>query len=301
MWKTFYRKNSEMVSYEIDSILLSKQTRYQLVDIVKTKTFGISLFLDNSPQSSEIDEFIYHESLVHPALVGQVSPHNVLICGGAEGAVAREVFRYNTINKVSLVDIDSELLEICARCLPKWHQNSFSNPRLNLRNCDARAFLEETDERYDCILIDVTAPKKNSPSFYLFTREFYKTANDKLLDDGILVTQAQSAALNNLEPLVSIRKTLLSIFKFVHVYTVYIPFYSDLWGFVLASNKHDPSWLSTEEVNKKLHRFGCRDLYFYDGLTHNRMFSLPKNLRDKILQEGRILTDADPFSWNSYL
>jgi spermidine synthase len=296
MWKTFYRKDSEKISLEIKKETEEK-TSLQLVNIVDTKTFGKALFLDNSPQSSEIDEFIYHESLVHPALVAHADPQKILVGGGAEGCTIREVLRHNTVRKTIMIDIDEELVEFCRDNLRKWHKDSFSDSRVEVHCNDVRKFLENSHENYDCILLDVTAPIQKGLSQLLFTQKFYKIVKKHLEDDGIFITQSQSASINNLEPLLSIIKTLKTIFPIVTPIVFYDPLCSDLWSAVIASRKYDPRSFSREQVDQILAQRKVRGLRFYDGITHLGIISTPKYLREMMEKKGRILTDTKPFSW----
>lgn len=294
MWKTFIRGDGEKVSYQIKQAVCTKQTKFQLVEILDTKSYGLALFLDNMPQSSEIDEFVYHEGLVHPALVAHPKPKTLLIAGGGEGATLREVLKHRTVSQATMIDIDKEAVELCKKYLVKWHRGSFDNPKVRLLYQDARNYLERTDQIFDCIFIDVTDPLPGSPSYLLYTKEFYQTAYKKLSPDGILATQAESANINNLTCFLAITKTLSQIFSVVRPYRINVPFYADLWGFVLASKKYDPFKMIPKKVDRVLKRRGCQGLDFYDGEAHQAIFSLPKYLRSKLKKEKRIITDKKP-------
>lgn len=294
MWKTFTRGNGGKVAYQIKRAVCTKQTKFQLVEILDTKSYGLGLFLDNMPQSSEIDEFVYHEGLVHPALVAHPKPKTVLIAGGGEGATLREALRHKTVKQITMIDIDKQAVELCKKYLAKWHRGSFDNPKTKLFHQDARSYLGRTSRTFDCVFIDVTDPLPGSPSYLLYTKEFYQTVYKRLSPNGILATQAESANINNLTCFLAIIKTLSQIFPIVRPYRVNVPFYADLWGFVLASKKYDPFKIIPKKVDRVLKRRGCRGLGFYDGETHQTIFSLPKYLRSRIKKEKKIITDKKP-------
>ena len=115
----------------LNKTVFSKETRYQRVDIIDTIPFGRCLVLDGKIQSSEADEFIYHESLVHPAMLCHRNPKNILVIGGGEGATVREVLMHNTVQHVTMVDIDSEVVKLCQTHLTAFHKDSFDDERLH--------------------------------------------------------------------------------------------------------------------------------------------------------------------------
>src|SRR3972149_10779996 len=118
--------------HAIESNLYLGATRFQKAEIITTKSFGRCLVLDGKIQSSELDEFIYHEALVHPAMLAHPKPEAVLIAGGGEGATLREVLAHRSVKRVVMVDLDQEGVELCRRHLPAWHQGSFDDPKVEL-------------------------------------------------------------------------------------------------------------------------------------------------------------------------
>ena len=206
-----WMSRSLAILYGIDEIIYSGKTKYQLVDIVKTRDYGLALILDGLLQSAEIDEYVYHESLVHPVMISHPNPKKVLIVGGGEGATAREVERYDMVEEIEMVDLDGELIELVKKYLP-WSREGFNDPRLKLTIMEGREYLsKQPDGKYDIIIMDATDPTEFSPAIKLYTREFYQLAFKKLKDDGILVTQSSSPA-HTLKLTLSILKTIKSIF-----------------------------------------------------------------------------------------
>ncbi|MCX8204569.1 MAG: spermidine synthase, partial [Candidatus Nezhaarchaeota archaeon] len=161
------------VVHKVKRVLYTGDTQFQHVDIIETYDFGTCLVLDGKVQSSTFDEWIYHEALVHPAMFTHPNPCRVAIIGGGEGATAREVLKHRCVEEVVMVDIDREVVELAKSRLSLIHQGSFEDHRLKLLFMDGRRFLEETQQRFDVIIIDVTDPLAGGPSYLLYTREFY--------------------------------------------------------------------------------------------------------------------------------
>jgi spermidine synthase len=144
-WGAEQSDGSEMYLFAIDKTIVKKTTAIQDVEIVDTPSYGIVLILDGLIQSAEDDEHTYHEALVHPGMIGHANPREVLIIGGGEGATLREVLRYRSVQRATMVDIDGELVELCKKHLDDWHKGSFRDPRAEVIIADGRAFLETTD------------------------------------------------------------------------------------------------------------------------------------------------------------
>lgn len=293
-WYLEHRGPGEKHLIAIRDIHTILRTPYQLAQICDLEVYGRTLLLDNKVQSTETDEFIYHEALVHPALVTHPHPRRVFIAGGAEGATLREVLRYPSIERVVMVDIDAELVALCKQTLSAWHRGAFDDPRVELRHEDARAYLQRTDERFDVLIIDLSDPLAGGPSYLLFTSEFYRLCAERLTAQGIAVTQAEAVTFGYLEVFASITKSMGVAFPLVRPYTVFVPSYGQDWGFVLASRGPDPLALSRQEVDQRLSKVGIDTLRYYDGSCHIRFFHLPKFLRETVQSLGRLITDAEP-------
>lgn len=291
-----------MVLYRTNDIVYSGRTPYQTVQILDTETFGRCLVLDGKTQSTEVDEYIYHESLVHPALLFHPRPESVFIGGGGEGATLREVLCHNTVRRVVMLDLDSDVVDLCRRYFPGHHQGGFDDPRLELRHEDARQYLASCQERFDVIVLDLVDPIEGGPSYLLYTREFYDIARSKLNPGGVLVTQAGPAGLlNYTECFTAIARTLTTVFPRTYAYTVYVPAFTTLWGFVLAfaGGQRDGDTPQLEElephaIDSLISQRLSRGLRYYDGIAHRGMFALPKYLRRGIDEETRVVTDSDP-------
>jgi len=154
-WFSDYISPDLTMLHSIKERIYSGRSKFQSIDIVNTGSFGICLILDGKIQSSEADEFIYHEALVHPAMITHPQPERVFIAGGGEGATLREVLAHKTVKRAVMVDIDEEVVSLCRRFLPSWHQNAFDDPRAELHFVDAREYLDESSDKFDVIIIDL--------------------------------------------------------------------------------------------------------------------------------------------------
>jgi spermidine synthase len=293
--KWFHDKISEdlIQLHSIKEVLYKGQTKFQSIEIIRTGSYGKCLVLDDKIQSSELDEFIYHEALIHPALTIHRNPETVFIAGGGEGATLREILRHNTVKKVVMVDIDEEVISICKEYLPEHHQDSFNDERLELYHTDARQYLADSKEAFDIIIIDLTEPIEEGPAYLLYTEEFYRIVQKKLAEDGIMSVQAGCAAFNELLNFSAVYHTLKTAFPEVHPYQIDVPSFGGPWGFCFASN-NTKSVMSAEEIDTRLESRGVDNLRLYDGTTHQNMFAFPKHLRKALESQVRLITDDQP-------
>ena len=295
-WKQFTRNNGERVRYQITEVIARQKTAYQLAELFETPNYGRCFFLDHKVQSALADEFIYHECLVHPALVVHPRPRRVFIAGGAEGATARHVLAHQTVEQVVMVDIDAEVVAFCKEHLAEWHQGAFADPRLVVRHTDARRYLAETADRFDVILIDITDPLPGSPARPLFTSEFYQLVASRLTAEGTLAVQAESANISVIGLHLAIIKTLQSAFPAVCSYQAFVSSYADAWAFGLAAKRPDALKLSPAEVDGRLAERGVRDLRFFDGAMYAALLTTPPYLRDLLEQPRALITDGAPLT-----
>jgi len=278
----------------IKRVLYDRKTKFQHAQIVETATFGICLVLDGKIQSGAKDEYIYHESLVHPAMMTHADPQAVFIAGGGEGATLREVLLYRNVKKAVMVDIDKEVVDICRKHLPAFYRGAFEDRRANLRYEDARKYIAQTKDRFDVAIIDLADPVEEGPARMLYTKEFYQLVKNRLNPGGIIVVQSGQSGWINLENFTAINRTLRSIFKTVSPYQVYVPSFVDLWGFHTASDSLDPLKLSKAEIKRRIKERILGNLLYYDAISHFSLFALPKRLRKKIASSRRIITDKKP-------
>jgi len=286
--------------HSIDEMLYSGQTRFQKIEILRSGAYGRFLTLDGKIQSSEADEFVYHEALVQPPMLAHPQPETVFIAGGGEGATLREVLAHDTVKRAVMVDIDAEVIEVCRRLLPEYSQGAFDDPRTELLHSDARKYLEESQESFDVIIIDLPEPIEEGPAYLLYTQEFYHIVRERLTANGIISVQSGSASWTELENLSAVSNTLKSVFPIVRIYQTDIPSFGGPWGFCVAADKLDPAACSAADIDRRIAERSLKHLRFYDGITHQAVFSLPRHIRDELAKPGRLIADDAPlFTYQS--
>jgi len=280
--------------FSISNIIYTGKTKFQSVQIIESPTFGKCLILDGKIQSSEVDELIYHEALVHPAMITHPHPRNIFIGGGGEGATLREVLRHKTVENVVMVDLDKEVVDLCKKYLPSIHRGAFEDSRVELLHTDALKYLAETEEKFDVMILDFTEPMEEGPAYLLFTSEFYKNIRRNLTPDGLISLQAGATSMMILSTFLAVNNTLATAFPMVAPYLIEIPSFCGTWGFAVASQKHDPRGLPPAEIDSRLSIRVSGNLRLYDGLSHQGMLSTPKYLREQLASETRVITNNQP-------
>ncbi len=282
------------VMLRVQQVLFSGRTAFQQVEVLESRLFGRSLVLDGKTQSTERDEHIYHQALVQPAMLLHPNPVSVFIGGGGEGGTLREALSHPTVQRAVMLDLDREVVELCRQHLPRHHQGSFDDPRVELLHQDARGYLENADEQFDVMIMDLVDPLEGGTAYLLYTQEYYNLVRSRLKPGGILVTQSGPAGLlSHQECFTTIHRTLSAIFAHSRPYQVHVPAFQTLWGFTLASDAPLPPRNAAEVDGLIAQRLG-RELEFYDGESHLSMFHLPKFLRRSIAAETRINRDDSP-------
>ncbi len=230
-WMGELQKDGVKLSVSVDKEIYSGKSKFQRIDVVENRTFGRVLFLDKTFQFTEKDEFIYHEMLAHIPLFSIENPENILIIGGGDGGLARECLKHNVKN-IDLVEIDEEVIKISKKYFPTLNF-SFKDERLKVMVEDGYEYLKGNNRKYDAILVDSTDPV--GPAKILFSEEFYSLVFRRMSEKGIFATQSGSPFFYP-EHLKMAYGNLKKFFKFVKVYTAFIPTYpSSIWSFTLAS------------------------------------------------------------------
>ncbi|CAL1411375.1 unnamed protein product [Linum trigynum] len=278
--------------FALNSILHTGSTQYQEIALFDTKPFGKALVIDGKLQSAEVDEFIYHECLVHPPLLNHPNPKTVFIMGGGEGSTAREILKHTTVDKVVMCDIDEEVVEFCKEYLVV-NTVAFNDPRLDVIINDARAELEKRkEEKFDVIVGDLADPIEGGPCYKLYTKSFYEsTVKPRLRQGGIFVTQAGPAGIfSHAEVYACIYNTLRQVFKYVVPYAAHIPSYADTWGWVMASDS--PLELSCEEMDLRIKQRVEGENKYLDGTTFSSVSTLNKVVRNSLFNETHVYTEG---------
>lgn len=277
--KEYINKN-EYHSNEIEQLLIEKKTCFQKVKIVTFKNYGKSLLLNDRIQSTEKDEFIYHESLVFPAFSYLPDIRKVLSVGGANGGIERELLKICSIEAIKFIDVDEEATKLARIYLPHMFGKNDILKEIEYSYCtNLVAMIErEKSKSWDFIINDFPDAMENSYWTSLYSVDYFKLIRSKLSKKGI--TLFHLGSLNNYKA--DFFKTnyfkLCSVFKSVKLYTVYVPSFGCSWILSICSNRNFESL--NHEIISKL--YNNKELKFYDLISHNHLFSLPKFLRKEL-------------------
>lgn len=255
------------------------QTDYQKLSIYETAHYGKIFRLDDFNMTSEKDEFIYHEALVHPALLMQNAPSNALIIGGGDGGSAEEILKHPSIKEVILCEIDKDVITMAKQYFNVVHHNVFDNPKLMVIITDGILFLKETKKKFDLITLDLNDPV--GPAEALYSEEFFKSCS-KALNAGGVMSCHVGPILSQTERTVAIINSLMNTFTYVRPYIMYIPLYGTLWMMTTCSNMLDPENFSRFEIDHRLNKREITDLRYYSGAVHEAILTLPTFIKDMI-------------------
>jgi len=265
-----FHTNSNGIFFKIKKFLFSGKTPFQKIEIFENENFGRVLFLDDLVQTTEKDEFFYHEMLVHPALLSHPEPKKILIIGGGDGGALKEVLRY-PVEQVWLVEIDAQVIEASKEFFP-WLDSALQDKRAKLVIGDGHDFIRETGEKFDVILIDSSDPV--GPSTVLHQKSFYESIKKCLKPKGVVAAQA-GALLYHLEQHKAKYSFLKRIFKISRFYTGPVPTYpGGIWCYVFLSDEIDP--LADIKKNPP------SGLKHYNLEIHRAAFALPNFLKEKL-------------------
>ena len=278
---------TEAHHHAIDELYYSGRTAFQAVAVLRTETFGKMLVLDGDTQSSQHDEKIYHESLVHPALAAVADRAEILILGGGEGATLREVLRAPGVRRATMVDIDGDVVALAKKYLPEWSDGSFDDPRARLIIGDALVFLKDDRGTYGAIISDLTEPLADSPSFPLFNGDVFRDIRARLAPGGVYVLQASTAGFHNLALHAKMARSLRAHFTHVVSFYTHVPAFDNDWAFIACSDAVDVAALDAQRIDAYVGALRGEN-YFYDAQTHRRIFSLPLYLRRALARGGEI-------------
>ena len=255
--------------FRCKKVLFSGQSRYQYIDVVETVGHGKMLLNDGIVMFSEKDEFVYHEMMAHVPLFTHPHPKKILIIGGGDGGVAREVLRHKSVTQCTLVEIDKMVTHVAKKYFPKI-ASSFKNPNLKLKIQDGVQFVKNSKQKFDIVLVDSTDPF--GPAKALFSKAFYKNVFQILSKEGILVVQAESPFFE-IETQKYILQSLKTSFPFVSLYNYNNTVYpGGLWSFAFASKKYHPL-KDFKPNNKKIKQM---KLSYYNSDIHKAAFAQPE-------------------------
>jgi len=265
--------------FRVTRLLHEERTPFQHLEIYDSPRFGRMLLLDGAVQTTEGDEFAYHEMLAHPALCTHPAPRRVLIIGGGDGGVLEEALKH-PLERVTLVEIDGAVVQASRTYLSTICGRAFEDARTELVIGDGIAFVERDGERFDVVLVD--SPDPAGPAAGLFNAAFYARAARRLTPDGLLVVQSGSAVYQQ-ELIRTVRQHLAPSFPLVRTYTVSVMTYPGvLWSFTVGSLRRDPVGVEPEEIAR---RIAGMKLQYYTPAGHHAAFDLPPFLRVQLEAE----------------
>jgi len=257
----------------IEKELFVGKSKFQKIEIFETKEFGKILVLDGLIQLSTKDEFVYHEMLVHPGMLYHQEPKKVLIIGGGDGGVLREVIKH-PVKEIYLVDIDKKVIEVSRKYLPSVSKGAFKDKRLKIFNQDGLKFVKKYNNFFDLIIDDLTDP--SGPSIKLWESAFYRATFKALKEDGVAAFQTAYLEERFAK---KARKKLRKIFPFSKVHKAFVgcfPF--DEHTFSFGSKKIDFDKITFEEIEKKFKKLNLKTKY-YSPEIHFSSAILPKEVK----------------------
>lgn len=271
LWISEYSTDNLKLSMRVKEILHSEKTPYQDLLIADTHQYGRVLMLDGAFQLTEYDEFTYSEMMAHVPLCAHNNPENVLIIGGGDGAIMREVLRHECVKKCTLIDIDERVIESSKKYLP-FAGCSFSDSRADVKCMDAMKYIRETNERYDVVIIDSTDPVDFAAG--LFQSGFYADVKRVMNPDAFMSELTESPFTDTKLMCQAIRE-MRKVFPLVKMYWGVVPTYpSGMWTYGLSCmNENAKPSEPLRDVK------GTR---YYTNEIHRASFILPPFLEDMI-------------------
>ncbi len=262
LWYTEKQTPHLGITCLIKETLCHFQTPYQDLAVLDTLQFGRMLVLDGMVQTTEQDEFIYHEMIAHVAMQSHPAPRHILVVGGGDGGVIREVIKYDTVESATLVEIDEAVIEAAKKYLPSI-SCALSEPRVKVLVSDGVEHVRNATGKYDVIIVDSTEPV--GPAIGLFSEEFYANIYRALKKDGIFVAQTESPFFNR-DLIKNVFARIGRVFPLAKLYLASVPTYpSGLWSFTVGSKCYEPENSHNKPVEAR----------YYNSQVHRGAFCLP--------------------------
>lgn len=270
MWFSDEHTEGVKLSIQVQEHLFSAKSEFQSIDVLQTKDLGKILVVDDDLMLTERDEFIYHEMITHVPFAVNPQIKDVLVMGGGDGGVVRELIKYDTVERIDVVEMDPLLVEVCRKYLPEI-AGSLADPRVTIFHEDGVRYIRSRVDTYDLIIID--SPNPFGAGEGLFTKEFYGNCFNALRSDGIMINQNESPFYTEeAYQCQRMHKRIVETFPICRVYQAHIPSYpSGHWLFGFASKKYHPLD-NLKKVEWKL--LGVRTRY-YEPRLHAGVFALP--------------------------
>jgi spermidine synthase len=272
------RMGEVLSNYRVKDVLCEETTPFQRMQVVETYSYGKMLLLDGYVQTTEKDEFIYHEMLSHVPLCAHPDPRRVLIIGGGDGGILREVLRHPNVEKAVLVEIDRKVMDFSRRCLPSICQGCFDDPRAEIVVADGAQYVKKTPGKFDVAIVDSSDPV--GPAQILFAREFYQDVHGRLTEEGIMVRQTGSTFLQPDEQKQAFH-LLRDIFRHNALYVFAVPTYvGGLFSCIFSSRGTDPLRITEKALEPRFAPLASTARYYNPGV-HVAAFKLPGYVKER--------------------
>ncbi|MDX2085908.1 MAG: polyamine aminopropyltransferase [Candidatus Melainabacteria bacterium] len=283
LWLTETHKEAGL-TVRVSGTVYSERSAFQQVDVVDTVPYGRMLLLDGRVMTTEQDEFVYHEMIVHvPMLSFAQPPTRVLVIGGGDGGTVREVLRYPSVEQVVLCEIDGLVIEACKAHLPDISValREPLDPRLTVIVGDGIDYIERQHNAFDLIIIDSTDPM--GPGEGLFTETFYRHVHRALTAHGMMTAQTESPVLDKTE-FVNIYRNLLPVFSVVKPYVGSVPTYpSGMWSWAFCSKGETPLPKAPAQTIEAI----AAHTRYYTPEVHTAAFALPGFVQALVAQAAQ--------------
>lgn len=261
-------------------LLEAGRSRWQAYEVWETPRFGRLYRLDGVFMTSERDEFLCHENLVHVPGIAHAGLRRALILGGGDGGSAEELLKYSTIERIVIAELDEKVIDISRRYLAEVHHGALDDPRVDIRIGNGLQYVcaegPAAGGRFDLIVFDLTDPV--GPAEALHTQDFFAACKALLAAGGAIVLHIGSPFFQP-ERVRELVARLRQVFACVRPYFLYIPLYGSLWGMACASDTLDPQMLAADAVDRRLVERGIEGLQHFNGAVHCAQFALPNHLR----------------------
>lgn len=270
MWFSDEHTDHARLSLRVERQLFSAESEFQRIDVLESTEFGKVLVVDGDLMLTEKDEFIYHEMITHVPMAVHPDVKKVLVIGGGDGGVVRELIKYETIETIDVVEIDPLLVEVCRKYIPEI-ACSLTDPRVAIYHEDGLRFIRSRTDEYDLIIID--SPNPFGPGEGLFTKEFYGNCYNALHEDGIMINQNESPFYaEEAYQCQRMHKRIVETFPICRVYQAHIPSYpSGHWLFGFASKRCHP----LDDLNGVAWKLRGISTRYYAPRLHAGVFALP--------------------------
>jgi spermidine synthase len=268
-------------TFRIDKVYFENKTAHQHLMIFHNAALGRVMVLDGVVQTTEKDEFVYHEMMAHVPLLAHGDAKQVLIVGGGDGGMLREVMKHQSVERVTMVEIDNAVIEMAKEYLPNHSQGAFDDPRANIVIADGMDFVRDTDQTFDVIISDSTDPI--GPGEILFTNDFYAQCKRILNPGGVVVTQ-NGVAFFQLDEVKTTSSRLSRHFSDATFYSAAVPtYYGGIMTFAWGSNETALRHVPVETLQQRFDDSGISTRY-YTPEIHKASFALPKYIVDALAE-----------------